>query len=568
MKNYNEPEYVSRLKEHSKLIKKYFYKYYQCADFLNIFEDNIYEQDFAFFKDINRDVMLNQRLLDQIVANPQTKAKRMQIYQNYFYEKLARLNNNDGTFCFVLPSGKVISDKFVAFGSEEEMCPEVSRFETVDLKEEVLGTGRAKLVKNDYVAVVNFVNKFGIYLLDQSKIRTRKDVLAIIAIHPAYLKQIPATFFKDKNISAIKNEIEMYYKINYTNLRQVYFMEPYIKSKLFAVDDLIAEKVKLLEKIENSKLQKEQEEEYVYPSYKQQIQREKTKYSEAFKRQSFPTLYKYFDLLDKKYAKLMRGKNNFEKMQLRSELLEKKTEIVEKYRESLCTKRRYVPTNADPFNRFLDDDQKWKELEEQNSRIEEKIKLLDMAVVQSINDKLYIHQDKVAQNMALEGDVVAKTIRSFLQQKYPETFWKIDTVYVPDMQNIKPIERMGKWIDVEHESLKYIAVVNSSYPKSLKIESVSEYETAEKIMKRIERQIKNGNIVFVCQENKPECDLSKNIAEVEYNNQTHLPTASIEPNGAYGHFEGIEDVLLEKIVQKITPKRKTKKLQAEDTQNM
>lgn len=345
-------------------------------------------------------------------------------------------------------------------------------------------------------------------------------------------------------------------------------MEPYIKSKLFAVDDLIAEKVKLLEKIENSKLQKEQEEEYVYPSYKQQIQREKTKYSEAFKRQSFPTLYKYFDLLDKKYAKLMRGKNNFEKMQLRSELLEKKTEIVEKYRESLCAKRRYVPTNADPFNRFLDDDQKWKELEEQNSRIEEKIKLLDMAVVQSVNDKLYIHQDKVAQNMALEGDVVAKTIRSFLQQKYPETFWKIDTVYVPDMQNIKPIERMGKWIDVEHESLKYIAVVNSSYPKSLKIESVSEYETAEKIMKRIERQIKNGNIVFVCQENKPECDLSKNIAEVEYNNQTHLPTASIEPNGAYGHFEGIEDVLLEKIVQKITPKRKTKKLQAEDTQNM
>lgn len=568
MKNYNEPEYVSRLKEHSKLIKKYFYKYYQCADFLNIFEDNIYEQDFAFFKDINRDVMLNQRLLDQIVANPQTKAKRMQIYQNYFYEKLARLNNNDGTFCFVLPSGKVISDKFVAFGSEEEMCPEVSRFETVDLKEEVLGTGRAKLVKNDYVAVVNFVNKFGIYLLDQSKIRTIKDVLAIIAIHPAYLKQIPATFFKDKNISAIKNEIEMYYKINYTNLRQVYFMESYIKSKLFAVDDLIAEKVKLLEKIENSKLQKEQEEEYVYPSYKQQIQREKTKYSEAFKRQSFPTLYKYFDLLDKKYAKLMRGKNNFEKMQLRSELLEKKTEIVEKYRESLCTKRRYVPTNADPFNRFLDDDQKWKELEEQNSRVEEKIKLLDMAVVQSVNDKLYIHQDKVAQNMALEGDVVAKTIRSFLQQKYPETFWKIDTVYVPDMQNIKPIERMGKWIDVEHESLKYIAVVNSSYPKSLKIESVSEYETAEKIMKRIERQIKNGNIVFVCQENKPECDLSKNIAEVEYNNQTHLPTASIEPNGAYGHFEGIEDVLLEKIVQKITPKRKTKKLQAEDTQNM
>lgn len=119
MKNYNEPEYVSRLKEHSKLIKKYFYKYYQCADFLNIFQDNIYEQDFAFFKDINRDVMLNQRLLDQIVANPQTKAKRMQIYQNYFYEKLARLNNNDGTFCFVLPSGKVISDKFVAFGSEE-----------------------------------------------------------------------------------------------------------------------------------------------------------------------------------------------------------------------------------------------------------------------------------------------------------------------------------------------------------------------------------------------------------------------------------------------------------------
>ena len=568
MKNYNEPEYVSRLKEHSKLIKKYFYKYYQCADFLNIFEDNIYEQDFAFFKDINRDVMLNQRLLDQIVANPQTKAKRMQIYQNYFYEKLARLNNNDGTFCFVLPSGKVISDKFVAFGSEEEMCPEVSRFETVDLKEEVLGTGRAKLVKNDYVAVVNFVNKFGIYLLDQSKIRTIKDVLAIIAIHPAYLKQIPATFFKDKNISAIKNEIEMYYKINYTNLRQVYFMEPYIKSKLFAVDDLIAEKVKLLEKIENSKLQKEQEEEYVYPSYKQQIQREKTKYSEAFKRQAFPTLYKYFDLLDKKYAKLMRGKNNFEKMQLRSELLEKKIEIVEKYRESLCTKRRYVPTNADPFNRFLDDDQKWKELEEQNSRIEEKIKLLDMAVVQSVNDKLYIHQDKVAQNMALEGDVVAKTIRSFLQQKYPEIFWKIDTVYVPDMQNIKPIERMGKWIDVEHESLKYIAVVNSSYPKSLKIESVSEYETAEKIMKRIERQIKNGNIVFVCQENKPECDLSKNIAEVEYNNQTHLPTASIEPNGAYGHFEGIEDVLLEKIVQKITPKRKTKKLQAEDTQNM
>lgn len=568
MKNYNEPEYVSRLKEHSKLIKKYFYKYYQCADFLNIFEGNIYEQDFAFFKDVNRDVMLNQRLLDQIVANPQTKAKRMQIYQNYFYEKLARLNNNDGTFCFVLPSGKVISDKFVAFGSEEEMCPEVSRFETVDLKEEVLGTGRAKLVKNDYVAVVNFVNKFGIYLLDQSKIRTIKDVLAIIAIHPAYLKQIPATFFKDKNISAIKNEIEMYYKINYANLRQVYFMEPYIKSKLFAVDDLIAEKVKLLEKIENSKLQKEQEEEYVYPSYKQQIQREKTKYSEAFKRQAFPTLYKYFDLLDKKYAKLMRGKNNFEKMQLRSELLEKKTEIVEKYRESLCAKRRYVPTNADPFNRFLDDDQKWKELEEQNSRIEEKIKLLDMAVIQSVNDKLCMHQDKVAQNMALEGDVVAKTIRSFLQQKYPETFWKIDTVYVPDMQNIKPIERMGKWIDVEHESLKYIAVVNSSYPKSLKIESVSEYETAEKIMKRIERQIKNGNIVFVCQESKPECDLSKNIAEVEYNNQTHLPTASIEPNGAYGHFEGIEDVLLEKIVQKITPKRKTKKLQAEDTQNM
>lgn len=448
------------------------------------------------------------------------------------------------------------------------MCPEVSRFETVDLKEEVLGTGRAKLVKNDYVAVVNFVNKFGIYLLDQSKIRTIKDVLAIIAIHPAYLKQIPATFFKDKNISAIKNEIEMYYKINYTNLRQVYFMEPYIKSKLFAVDDLIAEKVKLLEKIENSKLQKEQEEEYVYPSYKQQIQREKTKYSEAFKRQSFPTLYKYFDLLDKKYAKLMRGKNNFEKMQLRSELLEKKTEIVEKYRESLCAKRRYVPTNADPFNRFLDDDQKWKELEEQNSRIEEKIKLLDMAVVQSVNDKLYIHQDKVAQNMALEGDVVAKTIRSFLQQKYPETFWKIDTVYVPDMQNIKPIERMGRWIDVEHESLKYIAVVNSSYPKSLKIKSVSEYETAEKIMKRIERQIKNGNIVFVCQESKPECDLSKNVSDAEYNNQTHLPTASIEPNGAYGHFEGIEDVLLEKIIQKMSPKRKKKTAQAEDTQNM
>ena len=179
MKNYRDPEYVSRLKDRSRLIRKYFYKYYQCADFLNLFKDNIYEHDFALFKDVNRDVMLNQRLLYQIVANPRTKAKRMQIYQNYFYEKLARLNNNDGTFCFVLPSGKVIADKFFAFGPEEEMRPEVSRFETVDIKREVPGTGRATMVKNDFVAVVNFVNKFGIYLLDQSKIRTINDVLEL-----------------------------------------------------------------------------------------------------------------------------------------------------------------------------------------------------------------------------------------------------------------------------------------------------------------------------------------------------------------------------------------------------
>jgi len=62
----------------------------------------------------------------------------------------------------------------------------------------------------------------------------------------------------------------------------------------------------------------------------------------------------------------------------------------------------------------LDDDQKWKELEEQNDKLEEKIKLLDVAVMQSVSDKLYVHQDKVLKNTSLECDVVAKTLRSFL----------------------------------------------------------------------------------------------------------------------------------------------------------
>lgn len=550
-----EPGYVTVIKENSRKIKKYFYQYYACADFLNIM-GNISSKKFEYFKDINRNVMFNQRLLDKIISNKQTMPKRMQIYQNYFLEKLARFDNGDGTFSFVLPSGKIIPDKFCAFDEKEAMHPEFCNFETVDLKQEVLGTGHAKMVTKK-IETINFVNQFGIYLLDQSKIRTINDVFEIVGFNPVYLNQIPARFFKQKNIDTIKDVVKTFYKNYFETKNKDFYYIPFIKNKYEQAEEIIKDKCKLLEKLETKSAGEQQEqEEYTYSRPSQSFEKEKhPKYTEQFKRKTFPTLYKYFDIIDKKYASLMRGKDNLQKLQLRVELYEKKIEIVEKYRDSLCSKRRYVPTNEDPFGKYQDD-RNWQQMELSNSKIEQKVSLLDISVIQGLIDKLYGFENKISQSNTIDANQVAMAVQKHLSKTQPQMTWKIDTIYVPDINNISPVLRMDRWVDVAHSSLRYIGVVNNKYPKSLKILSVSDTSTAERILKRIEKQIKLGNVVLICEEHENKCDLSKDISSNEIENCTKLPTVSALGQSSYSHFDGIDRVLYKQILGSLSSKHK------------
>lgn len=549
-------------------IREYLYHYYKRTDFLKL-GHKLNSEEYYLFEDCKYDYCLSERLLKDIISKPSYE-KRMKKYAFLFKENFVRLNNNDGTFSFVFPSGKLIPDKFMPMPEGQGMKPEfvaLKKIVVVTQDSEGLGVYKKDLVSTE---VYNFVNKYGIYLLDQSKIKTIEDVIKLVSYNPGYLNQIPLEFFDNKYLKQINHTLEEYYKNVIENNRGNWLLvKPLVKSKYKNDMFLIEKKQKLykkfkekrekLEEIENNKPR-------VWPKKPSTPKKIKLKYSEQEKRALYPTLYQKFDAFSYDPLTFWANLNPLDRLRKKLNILDKKILLAEEFRESIVKQLKYLPKdNDDDYNKYLDCDRQWHETKKHNEDIRKQLEEFDIVIIQDLSNKRCDLEKKIDEVFTFRGEEVANILIEHLQRLDSKSNWHLSIVTIPDKKNITPILRGNMWVDSCHNSMKYIAVTNKKYPKSLIVNSVDSLKCANSLISRMQQQIEKGNLILITNIEDEIAQLNKAKTSSEIKHDNELPLVNILKTSIYNKIhKNIRKVLIKEVIIRIKAEEIEKKRLAKE----
>ena len=543
MAKYSNKKELLQISDKNFEIRKYFYKYYDCADFLNIKNRGIL--NCGLFKDVNEDINLNQRLYDQISNNELTKEKRLARYIDLFDEDLARLGYEDGTFSFVFKSGKIIPDKFYA-NDNGGYKPEF--FDNVTVKRIDKNNISKKEIKID-TNCYHFIDKDNVGLLDQTKIKSVKDIVLLINHSPEYLKQISPKFFTEKNIALIEHALDNYY------YRKNALKEQF-DADLDALDkekdlylNIIEKKKKLnLKLLANMPEQvEEKEEDFSARRRVEVIKEKKAKLSEDEKRAIFENLYLHIGYEQENFEFEFAKASPLERLEVKKRIIERKIELAENYRNNGVKKLKYIPNeDEDDFFKYEDNSKLWKETKIKNDYINKHLDLLEREVLQDFTEKLYQYEKKIDEYYTLNSSEVANEIIN--HKKMQGENWKEVTIYVPVITT-DTTQRFGKTILTPTRCEEYRAVINSKFPKEFLSQSYNTYDEGKKKINRLKRQIANGNLIVLHRDNFNDVKLRSESPSREH---CPLPLLSLESNSAYKEIHNIEKLLV-KLVENNLP---------------
>lgn len=544
MTKYSDKMELRKIADKNFEIRKYFYKYYDCTDFLNI--KKVIASHSGLFEDPQEDINLSQRLYDQIVSREITKEKRLARYAELFKEDFARLGYEDGTFSFVFKSGKIIPDRFYP-NDNGGYLPE--RFETLKVKrldKECISKKEIKINTNCY----HFIDKDNVGLLDQTKIKNIDTIVLLIKYSPEYLKQISPKFFTEDNIALMEKELDRYY-YRKNGLKEQFNVDlDTIKKEKYYYTDIIEKKKKLNEKLlasATSKVEKEPEQTFKTRRKTEIAKEKKIKLSEDEKRRLFLDLYLHIGYAQEKFEFDFQNASPLEKLELKKKILERKIELAEIYRADGVKRLRYVPKeDEDYFFKYEDNSKLWEETKRKNDFLNKHLDLFEREVLQDFTEKLYQYEKKIDEYYTLSSSDVANTI--IKNKKGQGENWKEVTIYVPVITT-DTTERFGRTILTTTRCEEYRAVVNSKFPKEFLAQSYNTYDESKRKINRLKRQIANGNLIVLHSEKFDDVKLRSSIPSRE---KSPLPLLSVAENNVYEKTHKFK-ALLTKLIENNLP---------------
>lgn len=198
------------IKEDLTEIENYTYSYYSNTNFLSLnskkeingnkynirLDDN---SEFKYFSTLLGASPLFDNALEKIKSMTTNDIKSLIIGSaNLYPEKVCRYYSNNGTYQYILLDYtnegnaciKIVKDKFIP-SSYSAFRPLLHRVNVDhDLNEK-------KEIADEY----KFISEDGCYLIDQNKIASLDDVLALISNNPCYIDQINPHFFTNDDVS-------------------------------------------------------------------------------------------------------------------------------------------------------------------------------------------------------------------------------------------------------------------------------------------------------------------------------------------------------------------------------
>ena len=270
----------------------YVYFYNSRCDFLKLHNKPF--KEYSLFEETKYDYAITPRLLQDILTK-NNREERIKKYSSLFNENLIRVKNDDGTISFVFPSGKIIPDNFLLMSQGEGMTCNFAGYKDIEV---AVGEGEGSTkfkYETKNVTVYSFVNRFGVRLLDQSKINELEDVVKILKYNPSYVKQLPLHFFTEKNKKIMQNAISEYYDLLLERKSGQHFIyKPYVQRQFELVTVEIESRIRLSKQLKEKREKKLEEEKNKHTYFEKKptvIKERKIRLNETEKKKLFPSLY-------------------------------------------------------------------------------------------------------------------------------------------------------------------------------------------------------------------------------------------------------------------------------------
>lgn len=434
---------------------KYAYSYYSNANFLGI-KDYIShagtkypirldkKDDFLYFSTLLAEPKIYDNGMEAMETMTEQDIRNfIKNSASWYPENVARYYSSDGTYQYVLLDAddkgkvkiKVVPDKFVPSS--------YSAFRPVFAKEQVSHcVSENNTVGDEY----KFITEDGLYLLDQSKIESIKDVCKILSINPLYIDQINPYFFERKhdpesteidNIDLMKKAIEEFFD-SYENVEKLaFFATPVFgyteqdgKSEGQIIKDIAKEVVKQINEIIKNK-KEDLEVLKQYSNYR--IDKGEEDYIalglipniEALKQRFYPIMKGY----DKNKTFIQR---RFERLNF----LKKNCEELEAYRDMVVGLIKPVPdynpyvNNGDERAAIIAHNEIVRRYEEELLNSNYRYKGKNTGIISALNNEYNEHDQKITNYFTLPSSTVVKEIESIMFEKYG-TLYDLKVLYAP-----------------------------------------------------------------------------------------------------------------------------------------
>lgn len=450
----NNEEQVLPVEDLNKL-GKYAYSYYSNANFLGI-KDHVvnYGNKYAVRLDKNDDFIYFSTLLAEpkIYDNGIERVEKMteQDIRNFirksaawYPENVARYYSSDGTYQYVLLDAddkgkvriKIVPDKFVPSS--------YSAFRPVFAKEQVSNpVSENNTIGDEY----KFITEDGLYLLDQKKIETIKDVCKILSVNPLYIDQINPYFFERKhdpestevdNIDLMKKTIEEFFESPENIDKLVFFAYPvfgYIaderKSESEIQKDVVREIIKQInviirEKKEDLEILKQYANYRIDKGEEDYIKLGLIPNMEALKQRFYPIMKGY----DKNKTFIQR---RFERLNF----LKKNCEEIEAYRDMVLSLIKPVPdynpyvNNGDERAAIIAHNEIVKRYEKELLNNNYRYKGKNTGIISALNNEYNEFEEKITTYFTLPSNTVVKELDIIMFENYG-TIYDLRVLYAP-----------------------------------------------------------------------------------------------------------------------------------------
>lgn len=583
------------IKEDLTEIENYTYSYYSNTNFLSLnskkeingnkynirLDDN---SEFKYFSTLLGASPLFDNALEKIKSMTTNDIKSLIIGSaNLYPEKVCRYYSNNGTYQYILLDYtnegnaciKIVKDKFIP-SSYSAFRPLLHRVNVDhDLNEK-------KEIADEY----KFISEDGCYLIDQNKIESLDDVLALISNNPCYIDQINPHFFTNddvsvniQNLDIIRAHIDkafsnpevvrklidlnrpLYTKrviddkiIDLVNSRRNVKFTPKVEEEITdeelisniykRVNKIIKDKVeelKFLEKYENYALE-QYEKAFLDLGLIPNVSGLKEKFVPALKKKEY--LSKDTKSIIRRFMKLSYLKDINDKLEL--------------YRDEVMAKIKQLPQD----NEYLANGEEKSQIIKNNETIRRyeleilssgyKYKNKDTGIISALNNEYNELNVKIDKYFTLPTQDTLYNMSSHLET-ITGNDWDIINIYIPHSEHSSSVYNSKPMVCLVNKDL------NKEYKQYMESYVIQGASSENAHLKNIESLINEGTIIPICMSksnfgtipsvndfrNQKTIFLKKLLIDGEYRNVA-INTYSIKRiNTANKLYKGLKDVIID-----------------------